>query len=100
MSDDKSKKSAVDKIIMGAIIGTAIGSAVGLTMAPKKGSETRQDVKQISKDTAGGVFRLGKAILRRIFKGKKNKSSAPDRAHQSMKQLPDEMEILPPEHKE
>lgn len=104
MSDEQNpqqpeQKSTVDKIIMGAIIGTAIGSAVGLTMAPKKGKDTRQDVKNLSKETAGGIFRLGKAILRRLFRGKRNAPPA-DRAHRPMKALPDEMEIIPPEHKE
>lgn len=91
------QKSAVDKIIMGAIIGTAIGSAVGFTMAPKKGKDTREDVKQLSKDTASGIFRLGKAILRRIFKGKKKEES---RDHRTMKELPNEMEIIPPSRSE
>jgi gas vesicle protein len=102
MADDSqnqepSKKSAVDKIIMGAIIGTAIGSAVGFTMAPKKGKEMREEVKEISKDTASGIFRLGKAILRRLFKGKKK---VEERDHRTMKELPNEMEILPPERQD
>ncbi len=99
MADDQKpeSKSTIDKIIMGAIIGTAIGSAVGLTMAPKKGKETREDVKQLSKDTANGFVRLGKAIFRRLFKGKTKKE---DRAHRPMKELPNEMEIVPPEPKE
>lgn len=100
MADEQEsqQKSTVDKIIMGAIIGTAIGSAVGLTMAPKKGKDTREDVKQLSKDTASGFMRLGKAIVRRLFKGKSKKSD--DRAHRPMKEIPDEMEIFPPERKE
>ena len=88
-------KSTVDKIIMGAIIGTAIGSAVGLSMAPKKGKETREDVKNLSKETAGGIFRLGKAILRRLFRSKSAAKSA-DRPHRPMKELPNEMEVIPP----
>lgn len=91
---DQEKKSAIDKIIMGAIIGTAIGSAVSLTVAPKKGSETREDVKQVTKDTASGFYRLGKAILRRLFRGKKTKENP---VHRPMKALPNEMEVLPPE---
>jgi hypothetical protein len=40
---------------------------------------------------------LGKAIFRRLFKGR---AKPTDRAHRPMKELPDEMEIVPPEHKE
>lgn len=100
MADDQEpeQKSTVDKIIMGAIIGTAIGSAVGFTMAPKKGKDTREAAGRIASDTASGFMRLGKAIVRRLFKGKSKKSD--DRAHRPMKEIPDEMEIFPPERKE
>ncbi len=43
--EEEKKKSTLDKIVMGAIIGTAIGSVIGLTMAPKKGKETRGFLK-------------------------------------------------------
>ena len=46
MSDDDKKKSTLDSIVMGAIIGTAIGSAIGMSVAPKKGSETREMIKE------------------------------------------------------
>lgn len=75
--DDDKKKSQVDKIVMGAIIGTAIGSAIGASMAPKKGKETRKEIKekseefakdakevaQLTKETAGGFYRLAKRLL-------------------------------------
>ncbi|MFC1655734.1 YtxH domain-containing protein [Patescibacteria group bacterium] len=41
---EKKKKGMVDKVVMGAIIGGAIGSVVGITVAPKSGKETRQDI--------------------------------------------------------
>ena len=43
------KKGIVDKLIMGAIVGGAIGSVVGLTVAPKKGEETRKYLKEKGK---------------------------------------------------
>jgi len=99
--DNPEKKSTVDKIIMGAIIGTAIGSAISLTVAPKKGKETRADVKKLSKETAGGLFRLGKGLLRRLLRSVSSPvKTTSDRTPQAvMKELPDEMEIIPPKPK-
>jgi gas vesicle protein len=85
MADDK-KKSALDKVIMGAIIGTAIGSAVGISMAPKKGSEMREAAKEKS----SGFFKSAKNLLRR-FLGSSKKMDA-----EGMKELPNEMEVIPP----
>ena len=36
----------MDKLIKGIIIGGAIGSVVGITLAPKSGKETRQDLQK------------------------------------------------------
>lgn len=86
MSDKK--KSAIDKMIMGAIIGTAIGSAVGVTMAPKKGNEMRD----LAKEKGTGVFKGVKNLWKRLFKKeKKSPFNSED-----MKELPNEMEIIPP----
>ena len=44
---DKNKKttgSKLDKIIMGAVVGAAIGSVLGVSLAPKSGKETREDI--------------------------------------------------------
>jgi gas vesicle protein len=88
MAEENKKKSAVDKMIMGAIIGTAIGSAIGVTMAPKKGNEMRD----LAKETGTGVFKVAKKLWGRLFK--KNKKQA---LHsEEMKAIPHEMEILPP----
>lgn len=91
-------KSALDKVVMGAIIGTAIGSALGMSMAPKKGEETRKIVVEktgalgnVAGETAKGFFKLGKAVLKRLFKGKEVKEPS----KHSMKEIPNEMEILP-----
>jgi gas vesicle protein len=46
----KKKKGMVDKLVMGAIIGGAIGSVVGMTVAPKKGEETRKYLKEKGKE--------------------------------------------------
>ncbi len=84
--DNKKQSSTLDKVIMGAIIGTAIGSAIGISMAPKKGSETRQIIKEkvatvsedakevgiLAKETASGFFKLAS----RLLFGKKNNQSA------------------------
>lgn len=104
MADEKnnSKKSTLDKIIMGAIIGTAVGSAVGLTLAPKTGKETREilvekskEAGSYAKDTGFGFARLAKVLVKRFLFGKKT-----EKKHTStMKELPNEMEILPPKAK-
>ena len=59
MEDDKKKLGhKVDRLIMGIILGGAIGSVLGLTLAPRKGKETREIIKQ-----KGGEFlEKGKAV--------------------------------------
>lgn len=64
--EEEKKKSTLDKIVMGAIIGTAIGSVIGLTMAPKKGKETR-------------------GFLKSLMRNKPN-----DRPHDTIKKIPHE----------
>ncbi len=102
MADDK-KKSALDKIVMGALIGTAIGSAMSLTLAPQKGKETRDMIKEkgkdmgnVAKETGTGIFRLFKVLLRRLLFGKKKNASS----DKNMKQIPNEMEAFPQSHDE
>lgn len=46
MADEKNPSNKVDKIVMGVIIGGAIGSVLGLTLAPRKGKETRAIIKK------------------------------------------------------
>lgn len=72
---------------MGAIIGTAIGSAVGMGLAPKKGSETRQ----IAKEKSRGLLDLAKGLFKKTVKSLMKQEPA-----NPMKEIPNEMEILPP----
>lgn len=44
--ENKKKEGTLNKLIMGVILGGAIGSVVGLTLAPRKGKETREMIKQ------------------------------------------------------
>lgn len=95
MSDEnEKKKSALDQVIMGAIIGTAIGSAIGVGLAPKKGKETREILKEkgkeagsLAKETGTGLFKVAKKLVRKFFKQHSSKE---------MKEIPNEMEVLPP----
>ncbi len=48
-----------DKIIMGIIVGGAVGSVIGMSMAPKKGKETRQYLKEKGKE----AYEKGKQII-------------------------------------
>lgn len=48
MADDKKIGGTLDRLVMGIILGGAIGSVVGLTLAPRKGKETREMIKEKS----------------------------------------------------
>ena len=102
--DPPRKKGTIEKIIMGAIIGTAVGSVIGLTVAPKKGKDTRnflkkkfknrnelidEDVKEIgklTKETATGLFSIAKKLLQ------KKQAAVPPRSKKGLKKIPNEME--------
>ena len=112
---EEKKGGKFDKIIMGAIVGTAIGSVVGLTMAPKKGEDSRQylkdqyqnrgEIKEIGKLTKETVTGVGALIKNFIFRKKKSNQSIPsagaeqqppaevERRHESMKKIPFEAEV-------
>jgi len=76
--DDKNIGGKIDKLIMGVILGGAIGSVLGLTLAPRKGKETREIIKkkgqQFVRDhretfqSAKYQLRKGKGFLRWLFK--------------------------------
>ena len=60
----------VFKILTGMVVGSAIGSILGLTLAPKKGKETREYLRDKSLD----MFLQGKTYLKEeqkvgFFKG-------------------------------
>lgn len=54
----KKRKGMIDKLVMGAIVGGAIGSVVGLAVAPKRGKETREYLKEKGKE----VYSRGKEV--------------------------------------
>lgn len=59
----KNKKigKGVFKVLTGVIIGGAVGSILGLTLAPRKGKETRKAIRDKSLE----MFLKGKAELRK-----------------------------------
>lgn len=107
---EEKKKGTMDKLVMGAIIGTAIGSVIGMTVAPKKGEDTRQylkdkykhrdelipkeDINEIKKLTKETVVGVGTLVKNFIFRRKKKGESVTDenREHHSMKKIPLETE--------
>ena len=50
----------VFRVLTGMVIGSAVGSILGLTLAPKKGAETRKYIKDKSMD----VFLRSKEALK------------------------------------
>ncbi|MBT4384552.1 YtxH domain-containing protein [Candidatus Peregrinibacteria bacterium] len=109
---EKKNKSAIDKVIMGAIIGTAVGSAIGASIAPKKGKDTREilkdkakntgsdiiEVSKLGKETATGFFKLAKRILFGKERKSRRLNNAKPKIEKHMKEIPIEMDIIPPEH--
>lgn len=98
MEEDKKITKKLDSLIMGVILGGAIGSVLGLTLAPRKGEETRAIIKKKShellekgKEVSGKFMRdhqetikgakyqlkKGKGFLRWIFRRKKSNEPMP-----------------------
>jgi len=48
------------KLLTGVVVGGAIGSILGLTLAPRKGTETRQYLRDKSLE----MFLEGKAVIK------------------------------------
>lgn len=63
--NNKGKRKIWDKVLMGAVIGGAIGSVLGASIAPKKGKETRDELK------VGGKILYQK--VKGLFKSRKKK---------------------------
>ena len=59
---EEKKKSKIDKLIMGAIVGGAVGSVIGMSIAPKKGKETREYIAQKGKE----LFQKGQEVTEKI----------------------------------
>lgn len=55
---DKKIAKRIDRLIMGIILGGAIGSVLGLTLAPRKGEETRKILKEKGQE----LFEKGKEV--------------------------------------
>lgn len=78
--DDKKIGKKIDRLVMGIILGGAIGSVLGLTLAPRKGKETREIIKKKGQKFVrdhrekfeGAKYQLkkGKGFLRWLFRRK------------------------------
>ncbi|MBI2463564.1 YtxH domain-containing protein [Candidatus Peregrinibacteria bacterium] len=62
----------LDKIFMGIIVGGAVGSVIGMTMAPKKGKETRELLKEKGKE----AYAFGKKIVQEPNASKETHTTA------------------------
>lgn len=64
MDEDKKIGKKIDRLIMGVILGGAIGSVLGLTLAPRKGKETREILKQKGQDILEKGKEVGEQLVR------------------------------------
>ncbi|MBA4336602.1 hypothetical protein C0416_02390 [bacterium] len=62
-SQKKKRKGVLERVVMGVIVGGAIGSVVGLTVAPKKGKETRDYLKEKGKEVYGRGKEAGEKFM-------------------------------------
>ena len=87
MNDDKKIGKKIDSLIMGVILGGAIGSVLGLTLAPRKGKETRELIKKKGeefirdhRETFQGAkyqMKKGKGFFRWLFRSRKTDQPMP-----------------------
>ena len=49
------KSSSTTKVVGALVVGAAVGAALGVLFAPKKGSETRQDIADNAKKMSKGL---------------------------------------------
>jgi gas vesicle protein len=62
MLQKKKVSRGLFKILTGFIVGSAIGSILGLTLAPRKGKDTRKAIREKSLE----MFLKDKAELRKV----------------------------------
>lgn len=48
---EKGLRKKLDRLLLGVVIGGAVGSILGVTLAPKSGKETRQQMRDRSRET-------------------------------------------------
>ena len=63
-NDNQKIGKKLDRLIMGVILGGAVGSVLGLTLAPRKGKETRQIIKEKSQD----LLEKGKEVSHKFMR--------------------------------
>lgn len=61
---DKKITKKLDKLVMGVILGGAIGSVLGLTLAPRRGKETREIIKQKGQE----IIEKGKEVSQQFVR--------------------------------
>lgn len=87
------KQGNVDKVLMGMIVGGAIGSVLGVSLAPKKGSDTRKDIGKTTNravQDAKEAFHKTKGGLLGFLKKKKIQVSGKKKAKFGNKVIPEE----------
>lgn len=82
--EGKKKRSIWEKLILGAVIGGAIGSVLGATIAPKKGEDTRKELKETVEKTKKGAQIIIGSIRKKLLRSKEPEND--------VKQIPNEME--------
>jgi gas vesicle protein len=85
--DNKKISHKIDRLVMGIILGGAIGSVLGLTLAPRKGKETRDLLKKKGQEFVrdhkekfeGAKYQLkkGKGFFRWLFRRKAKDAPMP-----------------------
>jgi gas vesicle protein len=69
------KVGHLDKILMGVVVGGAIGSVLGVSLAPKKGSETRKDISKYTNQAIKTTRRSAFDLFKKVLKGKKGQNA-------------------------
>ncbi|GEM_PF-2484920 len=94
--ENQKKKSHIDKLVMGAIIGGAIGSVVGMSIAPKKGKETREYLARRGRD----IIDKGKELSGKVNEEIHRETRHSDHhGHQKNDGFPEVVDHQPKAHK-